>query len=72
MAILDSRDMKMTLGDIYRHIMDNHPYYNNEEKAWRNSIRYNLSINECFIKVGKDELGKLTCKAFMSIIHTFL
>ncbi|XP_060551131.1 forkhead box protein E1-like [Ruditapes philippinarum] len=57
MAILDSRDMKMTLGDIYRHIMDNHPYYNNEEKAWRNSIRYNLSINECFIKVGKDELA---------------
>jgi len=57
MALLDSRDRKMTLGDIYRHIMDNHPYYNNEEKAWRNSIRYNLSINECFIKAGKDELA---------------
>ncbi|WAR22062.1 FOXL1-like protein [Mya arenaria] len=57
-AILSSPDSRMTLGDIYRHISDNHSYYDNEERSWRNSIRYNLSINECFMKNGKEESGK--------------
>ncbi|KAL4231359.1 hypothetical protein ACF0H5_008938 [Mactra antiquata] len=54
-AILATRDRKCALGEIYRHIAETYQYYNNEEKAWRNSIRYNLSINECFVKAGKDE-----------------
>ena len=56
-AILSSSDVKMALGDIYKYITANYSYYDNDEKAWRNSIRYNLSINECFIKAGKEESG---------------
>ncbi|KAK6188995.1 hypothetical protein SNE40_005055 [Patella caerulea] len=58
MSILNSPEKKVLLGDIYQYIMDNFPYYNNKEKAWRNSIRHNLSLNECFIKSGRADNGK--------------
>ncbi|XP_013398094.1 forkhead box protein D2 [Lingula anatina] len=58
MAILSTREKKMLLSDIYQHIMDNFPYYSNKEKAWRNSVRHNLSLNECFIKNGRADNGK--------------
>ncbi|KAK3585306.1 hypothetical protein CHS0354_040253 [Potamilus streckersoni] len=58
MAILSSPSKKLLLGDIYQYVMDNFPYYNNKDKAWRNSIRHNLSLNECFIKCGRADNGK--------------
>lgn len=58
MAILSTPDKKMLLSDIYQYIMDNFSYYNNKDKAWRNSIRHNLSLNECFVKNGRSDNGK--------------
>ena len=58
MAILESCEKKLVLGDIYQFVMDRFPFYNNQERAWRNSIRHNLSLNECFIKAGRAENGK--------------
>ncbi|XP_020917768.1 forkhead box protein D3 [Exaiptasia diaphana] len=58
MAILSCSNKKMILGDIYQYISDNYPYYRNKDKSWRNSIRHNLSLNECFIKAGRSENGK--------------
>ncbi|KAK7492598.1 hypothetical protein BaRGS_00016077 [Batillaria attramentaria] len=58
MAILSSPERKMLLGDIYNYITSSFPYYNNKEKAWRNSIRHNLSLNECFVKTGRSDTGK--------------
>ncbi|XP_067664929.1 forkhead box protein D5-like [Haliotis asinina] len=58
MAILSTEGKKMLLSDIYSYIMDNFPYYNNKDKAWRNSIRHNLSLNECFVKSGRADNGK--------------
>ena len=58
MSILASIEKKLVLSDIYQYIMDNFQYYNNQERAWRNSIRHNLSLNECFIKAGRAENGK--------------
>ena len=58
MAILSSSEKKMVLSDIYQHILDNYPYFRNRGPGWRNSIRHNLSLNDCFIKAGRSANGK--------------
>ena len=59
MAILNSKEKKLLLGDIYKYITDSFIYYAKmEDRAWRNSIRHNLSLNECFIKNGRADNGK--------------
>ncbi|KAJ1085215.1 hypothetical protein NDU88_005348 [Pleurodeles waltl] len=58
MAILSSPEKKLLLSDIYQWIMDSYPYFKNKEKSWRNSVRHNLSLNECFIKAGRSDNGK--------------
>lgn len=58
MAILSQADQKLVLSDIYQHILDNYPYFRSRGPGWRNSIRHNLSLNDCFIKSGRSANGK--------------
>lgn len=58
MAILSSPDTKLVLSDIYQYILDNYPYFRSRGPGWRNSIRHNLSLNDCFIKAGRSANGK--------------
>ena len=58
MAILSSTDKKLVLADIYQYILDNFPYFRHRGPGWRNSIRHNLSLNDCFIKAGRAANGK--------------
>ncbi|KAK3595133.1 hypothetical protein CHS0354_028564 [Potamilus streckersoni] len=58
MAILSNRDKKLVLSDIYQWILDNYPYFRARGPGWRNSIRHNLSLNDCFIKSGRSANGK--------------
>ena len=58
MAILSSKDHKLVLADIYQYILDNFSYFRHRGPGWRNSIRHNLSLNDCFVKAGRAANGK--------------
>ncbi|KXJ79098.1 hypothetical protein RP20_CCG002422 [Aedes albopictus] len=57
MAIKDSPHRRRTLSEIYKYLQSKYDFFNGEYNGWKNSVRHNLSLNECFKKLPK-ECGK--------------
>lgn len=57
-AILSSADKKLPLGCIYEYIAETFPEFLKKGQGWRNCVRHNLSLSECFIKAGRARNGR--------------
>jgi len=53
MAIQASPVKRCTLSDIYSFLQQKFPFFRGSYHGWKNSVRHNLSLNECFIKLPK-------------------
>ncbi|XP_052002519.1 forkhead box protein O1-like [Xyrauchen texanus] len=62
-AIESTPDKRLTLSQIYDWMVRHVPYFkdkgdSNSSAGWKNSIRHNLSLHTCFIRVQNEGTGK--------------
>ena len=63
MAITSAPDGRMTLAEIYRYMSERFPYFRLDAdragrhgcdaRRWQNSVRHNLSLNDCFVRLDR-------------------
>ncbi|ERE89606.1 forkhead box protein P4-like isoform 1 [Cricetulus griseus] len=50
-AILETPDRQLTLNEIYNWFTRMFAYFRRNTATWKNAVRHNLSLHECFVKV---------------------
>ena len=53
--MLQSPQKKLTLSEIDQYIQDRFSYYKQRNNGLYNSIRHNLSLNDCFVKIPRNK-----------------
>ena len=53
MAIQAAPTKRCTLSEIYQFLQQRFPFFRGTYQGWKNSVRHNLSLNECFFKLPK-------------------
>lgn len=59
-AILRSPEQKLTLSQIYQDIEKSSPEFTLSRVGWKNTVRHNLSLHDCFVK-GEISLNGKSC-----------
>lgn len=59
-AILGSPRKRATLAEIYSFIQDSYPEFTENRLRWKNTVRHNLSLHECFQR-GEVAMDKAGC-----------
>lgn len=59
-AILRSPEQKLTLSQIYQVIEKSSPEFTLSRVGWKNTVRHNLSLHDCFVK-GEISLSGKSC-----------
>ncbi|XP_023211382.1 forkhead box protein Q1-like [Centruroides sculpturatus] len=70
MAIRDSPSGKLTLAEINEYLKTKFSFFQGEYTGWKNSIRHNLSLNDCFRKILKDPQRPWGKDNYWTLNHT--
>jgi len=55
LALRSDEKNEASVGEIYKWIMENYPYYKHGAPWWKNCIRHNLSMKSCFIRTETEQ-----------------
>lgn len=59
-AILSSPRQRLPLSEIYQFIEEYHPEFTENRARWKNTVRHNLSLHDCFMR-GEVAFNKKGC-----------
>lgn len=69
MAIQSTPSKRCTLSEIYSYLQQRFSFFRGSYQGWKNSVRHNLSLNECFHKLPKGRSASGHLSYFIPSAH---